>query len=165
MKRFGKLVVLALMIVGFLLAGTAAKADPLTITLAQPFQSIALNGTLDFTATVTNTSGSAVNLSGDDFSVGAPLSVDDSPYLINWPLSLGAGDSYTGLLFIVDIPALTPQTVYDGIFEITDENNDVVGFADFDVAVTPEPSSLSLLGMWLLTGLLGLGGVLRRLVG
>jgi hypothetical protein len=163
MKRFGKMVVLSLTIAGFLLAVTAAKADSLTITLAQPYQSIALNGTLDFTATATNTSGSTVNLSGDDYNLGAPLSVDDTPYLANWPLSLGAGDSYTGLLFSVDIPVLTPQTIYEGIFEITDENNDVVGSADFNVAViTPEPSSLSLLGVGLFAGLVWLGGVPRR---
>ncbi len=81
---------------------------------------------------------------------------------------MGAGDSYTGLLFIVTVPPGTPQTLYEGNFEITGGYNDSddfeLGSADFDVNVTPEPSSLSLLGLGLLTGLIGFAGTLRRLI-
>jgi len=158
MKGLKGLLVVSMMIAGFLLAGTAARADSLTITLLSPFQSGVSGTVIAFDATVTNTSGGTVQLAGDNFNVDAPLTLDDSPYNNNWPLSLGAGDSYTGLLFNVDIPWPTAVGLYTGVFEITDQNNDVVGSADFDVYVTPEPGSLLLLG----SGLLALAGAARR---
>ena len=170
MKNLRNALLLSLTMVAFLLAGTAAKADPLTITLAAPFQSGLGGDVLAFDATVTNTSDQVVYLNGDDYNLGAPLILDDSPYFDFYPLTLDAGDSYTGLLFYVDIPTGTPVGVYPGSFEITggsdDSAGDVVGEADFDVYVTPEPSSFLLLGTGLITGLAGLGGnFLRRLIG
>jgi hypothetical protein len=169
MKNLRNALLLSLTMAAFLLAGTAAKADPLTITFAAPFQSGLGGDVLAFDATVTNTSGDAVYLNGDDFNLGAPLILDDSPFYL-YPLTLGAGDSYTGLLFNVDMPSGTPVGVYPGSFEITGGSDgsaqDVVGEADFDVYVTPEPSSFLLLGTGLITGLAGLGGnFLRRLIG
>jgi hypothetical protein len=123
MKGLRSLLVVSMMIAGFLLAGTAAKAGPLTITLASPFQAAGPGGVVAFDATVINTSGGTVDLAGDSFNVDAPLIVDDSPYNNNWPTSLGAGDSYTGLLFNVDIPLLTAYGLYTGVFEITDQNH------------------------------------------
>ena len=146
MKDLRSLLVVSIMIAGFLLTGTAAKADSLTITLASPFQAAGPSGVVAFDATVTNTSGGTVDLAGDNFNLDAPLILDDSPYNNNWPLSLGSGDSYTGLLFNVDVPSLTASGLYTGVFEITDQNSDIVGSADFDVQVTPEPSSLLLFG-------------------
>ena len=167
MKNLKGLLLVSMMIAGFLLAGTAARADSLTITLLSPFQSGVSGTVIAFDATVTNTSGSTVYLNGDDFNVDAPLSVDDSSYLDSWPLTLGAGDSYTGLLFNVDIPWPTAVGLYTGYFEITggaDGNaGDVVGEADFDVYVTPEPNSLLLLGSGLLA-LVGLGESFRRVI-
>lgn len=166
MKSLRNFLVSSLTIVGFLLAVTAAKADPLTITLAQPFQSGVSGDTLDFTATITNNTDVTEYLNGDGFSIASPLVLDDSPYA-SYPLTLGAGDSYTGLLFTVTIPPSTPQVLYEGNFEITggyDNSNeqDVLGSANFNVEVTPEPSSLSLLCVGLFASLVGLGGVLRR---
>jgi hypothetical protein len=160
MTKLKGFLVSSLTIASFLLAGTAAKADPLTITLDTPFQSGDVS-VFAFTATVTNTTAGTVDLSGDNIYVDPPLSVDDSPYLIgppSWPLSLGAGDSFSGLLFNVDVPNGTALGIYTGYFDITDDAGDLVGEANFDVQVTPEPSSLLLLG----AGLLVIGTLARR---
>jgi hypothetical protein len=163
MKSLKSLPVLSLAITCFLLAGTPAKADPLSITLAAPFQSGPEN-VFAFIATVTNTSLTTVYLNADSFNVDAPLTVDDSPYIDNYPLSLSPG-SYTGLLFNVDVPPGTPAGLYAGSFEIIgggpSDFTDVAGSATFNVDVTPEPGSLILL-LAGLTGLAGLGGSLRR---
>jgi len=154
------LLALSLAIASLMLVGTAAKADSLSISLDSPIQTGSA-GVFAFDATVTNNTGSTVYLNGDSIYVDSPLILDDSPYN-NWPFSLGAGDSYSGLLFNVDVPIGTAPGLYTGYFHITggaDGNaGDVVGEADFDVQVTPEPSSVVLL----LTGMAGLAGTLRR---
>jgi len=167
MKSVKRLLVFSLTIVGFLLAGTAANATPLlTINLSQGYQGGGTGDTLDFSATIINNTGGTLYLNGDNFSLASPLVLDDSPYLTGYPLSLGAGDTYTGLLFTIYIPSGTPVGMNEGYFEIdggtNDSAGDYLGSTNFDVYVTPEPSSLSLLGMGLLTGLLMFGGTLRR---
>jgi hypothetical protein len=148
-KKMRNLLLLPMTIACFLLAGAAAKADPLTITLDAPYQSGGVS-VFGFNATVTNTSADTVYLNGDNFSVDSPLTVDDSPYLSNYPLTLGAGASASGLLFNVDVPIGTAFGLYTGYFDITGGSDgnagDTVGEADFDVNVTPEPSGWLLLG-------------------
>ena len=161
MKSLRNLPVMPLAIACLLLAGTAAKASSLSIDLLAPFQS-GPAGVFSFSATVTNTSGSIVYLNADAFSVDSPLTVDDSPFFLT-PLSLGPTNSFTGLLFNVDVPPGTPIGVYAGSFEILgsadpSDNTTVAGSAVFNVDVAPEPSSLILL----LIGLAGLGGSLLR---
>ena len=148
MKRMKNLLLLPMTIACLLLPGTAAKADPLTITLDAPFQSGDAS-VFEFYATVTNTSADTVYLNGDLPYVDSPLTVDDNPFG-SYPLTLVAGDSYSGLLFNIDVPIGTPIGLYTGYFDITggsDSNaGDTVGEANFDVYVTPEPSGLLLLG-------------------
>jgi hypothetical protein len=193
MNRLKHLRVFSLIIAGFLLAGTAAKADPaLSFTLVNPDQSSVSGAVVAFEATVTNPTnvGDAdavvIYLNSDGYNInpvsyvsGPSLSVDDSPYNNDpnfWVLN--PGNSYTGLLFNLDIPLGASPGLYQGYFSILGEIDpvgsgnggatDVVGTADFSVNVNntttgednlvPEPSSLVLL----LTGMAGFAGILRR---
>ena len=161
MKILRNLPVTPLAMAYLLMAGTAAKASTLSVNLSAPFQS-GSGKVFAFNATVTNTSGSTVFLNADAFNVGSPLMVDDSPFFLT-PISLGPSNSFTSLLFNVDVPAGTPIGVYAGSFEILGsasltDTTTVAGTAVFNVAATPEPSSLILV----LMGLAGAGGSLLR---
>ncbi len=88
-------------------------------------------------------------LNGDAFTVGSPLSLDDSPFLLNFPLSLNPGQNYSGLLFSITIPAGTPVGEYDGYFQILGGSDPsgldpISNVAEFQVDV-PEPHPMLLL--------------------
>ena len=91
-----------------------------------------------------------------------PLTYDDSPFN-SFPLLLNPGDSYTGELFTVTAPPYGPgSNFYSGSFEILGGSDDsaqnTLATADFNIQVTPEPSSFLLLG----SGLAGLVGLIKR---
>jgi hypothetical protein len=160
MKNLRSLLVLTLTTACFLLAGTAAKADSLTITLTAPLQSGVQGDVIAFDATVTNNSDLTAYLNFDNPYVDSPLTIDDSPFFDTdvWPLTLAGDSSASGLLFNIDIPEGTAAGLYTGFFQIqggydNSGEQDTLGTANFDVQVTPEPSSLLLLG----SGLLALG--------
>jgi hypothetical protein len=163
MKSLRSLLLLPLTIVAFLVAATAANADPLSITFDSPYQNVAQGGTVTFTVTVTNLDPTnTVYLNGDSFNLDAPLSLDDSGFWDNSPLSLGPSSSSGDFeLFTVSAP-FDAVGLYSGSFEILggdpSDFTDVVGSANFNVNVTPEPSTLLLLG----SGLVGLATTVRR---
>ena len=110
-------------------------------------------------APATNTN--PVYLYGDTNGVTAPLTVDDSYYILNWPLDLTPGQSYTDVLFNVTVPHGTTLGDYVGSFTIeafSSASPTINVTQPFDVVVTPEPSSILLL----VTGLIGLASVIRR---
>jgi len=161
-KRTGSLLILSLAIACFLLAGTAAKADSLSIVLSAPFQEASAS-VFAFDGTITNISGVTEYLNGDNTYVDSPLIFDDSPFIIDAPLTLGPGGSYTGLLFNIDAPQGTPEVLYTGSFQIlggpdnSSELNPMESPVPFDVQVTPEPTSFLLLA----SGLAGLLTTIR----
>jgi hypothetical protein len=150
--------------VGF---ASSAAAQTLDLTLVDPSQSVQ-QGTVavEFDAIVTNASAQTVFLNGDSATTGSPLlTIDDSPFFANAPLSLDPGQS-SGLfaLFNLDLdPSATPG-VYDGnVFSLLGgaDGGATVDVADaaFSLTVTPsappvpEPGMLacSLIGLAALT--------------
>jgi len=142
-----------------LLVGSAlAKADSISIVLSPDYQIGGGGDTLEFDATVTNLTAATVWLNSDSYNVDAPLTLDDTAYFNNFPLSLAPagqpGDVATGWLFTVDVWSGTPVGLYGGNFGIVggdiDDFSDVIGSADFTVQITPEPPAWQLTGMALL---------------
>jgi hypothetical protein len=175
MKGLRRFSILCILFVGTLLAGMAAKADSITITLTDAFLTVPSGGTALFDATVTNTTPDWVYLNGAEVSIDAPLTPNDVDFVdyfyVNFPLYLtesrDPNDTFGPAdIFAVNIPAGTPNGVYGGEFDIlggpTPDDLNVVGTVDFDVQVagttTPEPNSFLLMG----TGLLLLGAVAGR---
>jgi hypothetical protein len=170
MKRFKKLLIFFVAVVGLLLAGTAAKADSLTLTLNAPFQSgpsdmFVFTGTIAYTnADSVNDGGATEYLNGDSFYVDAPATLDDSPFNNNAPLSMNPGNSWSGEIFTVTTPAYINggANFYTGSFSIVggespSDDSDLLATVDFNVQVTPEPPSWELLAM----ALMALLGIVR----
>jgi hypothetical protein len=162
MKSLKNSLLLSLAASGLLLAATAAKADPLSLTITPVFQTGTDGGMLTFDATLTDINPTeAVYLNSDITTLSGPLVLDDSPFFNNFPLFLDPGGSFTAELFTVFIPNGTPDGLYTGTFNILggspSDFTDVVASANFDVGITPEPTSFVLLLTGLLTGLVMIG--------
>jgi hypothetical protein len=126
---------------------SGARAQYLDVTLSES-TAVVTQGTttVDFFATISNTTGSTVFLNGDQFSISAPLlGLDDSPFNNNAPLSLNAGQS-TGPfeLFDVSLSASTALGTYGGnVFSILGGANggSVTDLADTTFSVTVQAPS------------------------
>ncbi len=147
------------------LLSKAAHADTLTLTLSTPSSVTTQGGgEVDYYGTIAAAAGNigVEYLNGDSYSIGAPFTFSDNGYAYGAPFFLAAGESYTGLLFDILVPANSAVGAYTGTFTILGGSsslaNSNIASASFTTAVTPEPSTWLLLG----TGILGLGLVARR---
>jgi len=133
-------------------APMAHAATILTFSLAPAGVGVP-GSSVNFTATVTapNTNAGAIFLNSDSFTIDSPLTVNDNPFLLNFPLSLNPGDAFTGILFTVNIPVSAPVKLYHGAFALLGGSDasalsNISGNVSFDVTAAPEPTT------WLLVG-------------
>lgn len=144
-------VLAALALLGLLLtSGTPAYAQ-LTFSITPSSLDGRPGDTLSFGATLSNLGADAVFLNGDNFTLfGDGLTVDDTPFLSNFPLSLPGGGSAAGELFTVNISPDAMVGGYNGSFTFlggtTDGDFKELATQRFSVSVSvPEPATVSLI--------------------
>jgi len=101
-----------------MLAGSTAMATPITFSPTSSLLNAQPGGTVTFFATVTETGGSTTFLNGDTFGIALPLVGDDTPFLVNFPLSLSPLQSVTASFLSVTVPLATSPGLYSGSFAI-----------------------------------------------
>ena len=154
----------SLLVLLLLLPALAAHAQ-LTFALAKPNQVGRPGDTLSFEGTLFNSGASQLFLNGDTFNLGGTgLNLDDSPFFLAGPVSLNAGQSFSGQLFTVSLDAAALAQMALGSFTIqggaTEGDLNDLASAPFRVTVNvPEPGPWALVAAGGMT-LVGLG--LRR---
>ncbi|MBS1799904.1 MAG: PEP-CTERM sorting domain-containing protein [Acidobacteria bacterium] len=131
-----------------------ASADTINLALTNPVQTASAGSTVSFDATVTAVYDKLgpVYLNGASFGVTGSLTVNDAPFLTNFPLMLSAGNSVTNLLFTVSLPAGLAPGTYTGFFSILGGlNASAVGTLDsaeftINTSTVPEPATWALIG-------------------
>ena len=145
-----------LLVVAIAMASTPASATSLFMSLDSPTLTGAPGDVLQFSGTLTNTTGADLYLNADSFTLAGfdPSAIDDSPFFTNAPLFLSAGASTGDIgLFNITIPSVFATNSYVGSFEIlggaTANDQTIIGSVDFTVQVqpagVPEPSASSLM--------------------
>lgn len=132
--------------------GTAAYAQ-VSLQIQPSPQSGNPGSLLSYNGTVTNLGTAEVFLNSGVYSLaGTGLTLNESPFFNNFPLSLTSGQTFTGILFTVQIGTSAAPGLYNGTFTIqgglTDTTFDNLVTQNFSVGVNgaaPEPATVSLL--------------------
>lgn len=143
-----------------------AHADTVTLTLASPTEAGIAGETITYSATISapSTNSAAVYLNNEtvDFNSLPGATSDGTDLFLNFPFSLNPGDSASGDLFTVTLPADAAFGSYTGDFILQGGGDfsaegtlDTVPFT-LDVGPVPEPSTWMLMGSGLLA-VFGLG--------
>ena len=113
LRRGFSSVCIALMLLA-LLASPSAISAQLAFTLHLDQLTAGPGGSVTFSGTLTNTGPSELFLNGDTYNLAEPdLILDDSPFLLNFPLSLQGGETASGDLFTVTIgPTYTARYLH-----------------------------------------------------
>ena len=157
--KLARLLVVTAALAAALVAAPPAQAVSFNL---DDFHSVVAGDTVDFSASVALDASdpALVNLDGLTVSVSG-LTIDDSPFFLNWPLFLDAVTPSWGpdVLFSLTAPIALPPGFYSGSATLL--ASDVSGHPvqidaqDFRVEVTPstapipEPTTLALLGLGL----------------
>lgn len=153
-------------------AANAHAADTVTFTLLDPVKTVpASGGRVSFTASVaapiTNNGDAFLNGLGFNIYPGNAFSTDETDFFDTYPLSLAPGESFTGSLFAVIVPAGTVAGPYSGLVSLiggaTDGSQDVLATQSFAITATPtaavpEPASWAVLTL----GIGAVGYAMRR---
>jgi hypothetical protein len=98
-----------------MLCAATARAQTLDVTLVDPNQTVTQGTTsIAVDATIFNPTTQTIYLNGDSSTTSSPfLTVDDTPFFNNAPLSLAPGQSSGTIeLFDVDLAGATPTGTY-----------------------------------------------------
>jgi hypothetical protein len=132
------------LLAGGALISAALPSPALTLTLMPDTQSGAPGTTVTFSGILSNTDpADTVYLNSDSFSlVGAGLTLDDTDFALNAPLSLGPSSATSILaLFTVSIDGTAVDGSYPGTFIVEggadSSAQDTLASSDFTVTVAP----------------------------
>lgn len=108
---------LTLMLAALFMLPVAAHADPFQI----PFNATVTPGqTFTLSEWISLDAGASgpVFFNGDSFNIDAPITLDDTPFLTSFPLSVNPGDTVQGNIFTISVPAVIAPGIYTGFFSI-----------------------------------------------
>ncbi len=149
-----------LTVLSLTLVADAALATPISFTLGSSLLTTLPGLSVTFSGTVAETGGSNTFLNGDTANIAAPLSLNDTPFFLNFPLFLTPLQSVTSAIFAVSVPVGTSAGLYSGNFSIlggsTPSALNTLASQPFAVSVLPQATPVPEPGTALLC-LLGLG--------